>query len=102
MLVVCALGGNAILPRGAPPAVDTEREQMMPALRIQQPPVVATGHEAAGLHVETTAGLQRPAAKGFFEFCGRHGPVFGQAVENQVLEQHGSRIHGWGRASIAG
>ena len=28
MLVVCALGGNAILPRGAPPAVDTEREHI--------------------------------------------------------------------------
>ncbi len=31
MLVVCALGGNAILPRGAEPAVDTERERLRAA-----------------------------------------------------------------------
>jgi hypothetical protein len=76
--------------------IHTEREQMMPALRIQQPFFVATGDKTTRLHVETTAGLQRTAIECLFEFCCGNGPVFRQAIENQVLEQHGSVIHSCG------
>lgn len=48
MLVVCALGGNAILPRGAPPAVDTEREHLRAAaLSLAQ---IAAEHDLVITH----------------------------------------------------
>ena len=66
--------------------VDAQTQQVLLSLGVQGPLLIATGHEAPGLHVEAAAGLERPALEGLFEAGGSEGKTGRQTIENQILE----------------
>jgi hypothetical protein len=56
--------------------------------RVQQPATLGHRLPPASQHIEMSAGPKQMAAEPPLEIAGRPGPISGQPIDEQILEQH--------------
>jgi hypothetical protein len=68
--------------------IRAQRQHVMLSDRVQQP--AALGHRLppASQHIEMSAGPKEMTAESRLEIASRPGPISGQPIDEQILEQH--------------
>jgi hypothetical protein len=55
---------------------------------VQQPPTLGDRLPPASQHIEVSAGPKQMATESHLKIAGRPGPISGQSIDEQILEQH--------------
>ena len=68
--------------------IRAQRQHLMLSDGVQQPATLGHRLPPASQHIEMSAGPKQMAAESRLEIAGRPGPISGQPIDEQILEQH--------------